>query len=466
MAKVISDKQRTLIFVNIIISCVASSMLMTALTSALPAVVSDLHISYAAGQWITSGYSLIMGIMMPLTAFLITRFPTKKLYLVGIGLSIFGLLLCIVAPNFPLIMIARGLQACGNGISTSMAQVILLTIYPPEKRGTAMGGYGLASGAAPVIAPTLAGIIVDYWGWRAIFVPVLVILIVSFVWAVFSFDNVLATEEKSFDSQSFALSVIAFGGLTLGIGNVVSYGITNTNVWPILVAGIIASVIFIRRQLHISYPFLELRVFKDKNYTVSIVGSMLQQFTVMGLSVLFPMYIQTVCGYSATISGLVRLPGSLAMAVTSLFAGTLYDKVGIKKLFIIGPTVMLVSMLGIATFTVATPLWLIAVLNIIYNISIGFLMMPIVTWGMQGLNGNLTAHGSALMNSLKTVAGSIGAALFVGIMSVADATATGKDPAYGFRLAVVFMAFTALALLVIGAVFTKPKKYEAVLKYK
>ena len=127
---------------------------------------------------------------------------------------------------------------------------------------------------------------------------------------------------------------------------------------------------------------------------------------------------------------------------------------------------MLVSMLGIATFTVATPLWLIAVLNIIYNISIGFLMMPIVTWGMQGLNGSLTAHGSALMNSLKTVAGSIGAALFVGIMSVADATATGKDPAYGFRLAVVFMAFTALALLVIGAVFTKPKKYEAVLKYK
>lgn len=457
MAKVVSDKQRTTIFFNIIISCVASSMLITALTSALPAIVSDLHISYAAGQWITSGYSLIMGIMMPLTAFLITRFPTKKLYLVGIDLSILGLLLCIVAPNFPLIMVARGLQACGNGISTSMAQVILLTIYPPEKRGTAMGGYGLASGAAPIIAPTLAGIIVDYWGWRAIFVPVLVILIVSFIWAVFSFDDVLETEEKSFDSQSFALSVIAFGGLTLGIGNVISYGITSTSVWPVLTAGIIAATIFVYRQLHISHPFLEVRVFGDRNFTVSIIGSMLLQFTVMGLSVLFPMYIQTVCGYSATISGLVRLPGSLAMAVTSLLAGTLYDKVGIKRLFIVGPTTMLISMLGIATFTSATPLWLIAILNVTYNISIGFLMMPIVTWGMRGLSSSLTAHGSALMNSLKTVAGSIGAALFVGIMSVMNTATIGKDSAYGFRITALFMAFVAFVLLVIGSVFIKPQ---------
>lgn len=144
-----TDKKRTLIFINILISCIASSMLATALTTALPPIMEDLQISVTTGQWLTSGYSLAMGIMMPLTAFLITRFPTKNLYLAGMGLFIVGLAVCVIAPGFYVMMCGRILQACGNGILTSMAQVILLTIYPIEKKGTVMGWYGLSVGAAP-----------------------------------------------------------------------------------------------------------------------------------------------------------------------------------------------------------------------------------------------------------------------------------------------------------------------------
>ena len=193
MACMLSEKKRSLIFVNIIISCVASAMLITALTTALPAVASDLKISLATGQWLTSGYSLVMGMMMPLTAFLITRFPTKKLYLTGLGISLAGLLLCAVAPNFGIVMIARGLQAIGNGITASMGQVIILTIYPPEKRGTAMGWYGLSTGAAPAFAPVLAGVIVDTLGWRAIFYCSFVVFAVAFLWAMYSFVDVRET---------------------------------------------------------------------------------------------------------------------------------------------------------------------------------------------------------------------------------------------------------------------------------
>lgn len=200
----LTDQKRTLIFINIVITCVATSMLATALTTALPAVIADLNISVTTGQWLTSGYSLAMGIVMPLTAFLITRLPTRRLYLSGLGLFIAGLLLSILAPSFPVMMLSRILQAGGNGILTSMAQVIILTIYPAEKRGSAMGWYGLSVGAAPVIAPTIAGLIVDWIGWRGIFILAGALIAVALLWAWFVFDNVLDTQENSLTPALFS----------------------------------------------------------------------------------------------------------------------------------------------------------------------------------------------------------------------------------------------------------------------
>ena len=213
----ITDRKRTLIFINILITCIASSMLATALTTALPPIIKAFDISVTTGQWLTSGYSLAMGTMMPLTAFLITRFPTRKLYLSAIGCFILGLLFCAAAPNFQFMMFGRILQACGNGVLTSMAQVILLTIYPVEKKGSIMGWYGLSVGAAPVIAPTIAGLLVDSVGWRMIFCIAIFIMLISLVFAVFVFDNVLENVITRFDLLSFILSAFAFGGITLGI---------------------------------------------------------------------------------------------------------------------------------------------------------------------------------------------------------------------------------------------------------
>lgn len=454
MACMLSEKKRSLIFINIIISCVASAMLITALTTALPAVASDLGISLATGQWLTSGYSLVMGVMMPLTAFLITRFPTKKLYLTGLGISLAGLLLCAIAPNFGIVMIARGLQAIGNGITASMGQVIILTIFPPEKRGTAMGWYGLSAGAAPALAPVLAGVIVDTLGWRAIFYCSFLIFTAAFLWALYAFDDVLETERKIFDMLSFLLSVVAFGGITLGIGNIGSYGVTSVAVWPILLLGGVTSVAFAMRQLRLEKPFLELRVFGDRSFFQSVTTGMAVYFVMMGLSVLLPLFIQTVCGYSATVSGIIRLPGSLVMAAVSLFAGKIYDKIGIRKLFLAGTGVMFLAGLGLMLINAESPLWAITAVNIVYNASIGFLLMPLVTWGVHGLDANMTAHGSALQNSLRTVAGSIGTAIFVSVMTSAAqgpaASEVGKVMERGFFIACALMACITMVLFLYG----------------
>lgn len=244
----ITPQKRTLIFLCMVVSGIASSTLSTAMTTALPNLVEYFCVSTSIGQWATSGYSLAMGMVMPLTAFLITRFPTKKLYLTGIGSFIVGLLLSIFAGNFAFMMIGRILQACGNGILMSAAQVIILTVYPAEKKGTMMGTYGLATTAAPIIAPTIAGLMIDAFGWKSIFWLVLVIMCISFVISAFVFEDVLELQDKKFDVISFIESIFAFGGITLGIGNISSFGLISIQAGLPLVAGIVVCVLFVLRQ--------------------------------------------------------------------------------------------------------------------------------------------------------------------------------------------------------------------------
>lgn len=450
----LTEQKRTLIFICLIVSGIASSTLSTAMTTALPNIVEYFGISTSIGQWVTSGYSLAMGMVMPLTAFLITRFPTKKLYVTGIGIFIIGLLLSIFSGNFSIMMVGRILQACGNGILMSAAQVVILTVYPTEKKGTMMGTYGLATTAAPIIAPTVAGLMIDAFGWKSIFYIVLIIMAFSFILSMIVFEDVLELQDKKFDAVSFIESIFAFGGITLGIGNISSYGIISIEAGAPLIIGIVVCVFFIIRQCSLEKPFLDVKILTNHNYAVSVISSMVLYLVMMGSSVMMPLYVQSVMGYSAVVSGLVTLPGSLATTIVSPFAGRFYDKMGIKKIFVIGSAVLVVSNVGMFFLNMDTPLWVAAGLNIIRNISIGSLMMPLLTWGTSNMDFKKVADASSLLTSFRTISGSIGSALFVGIMTAvsANSAATYGDMAlmHGMNVSFLWMAFGALVLLMIS----------------
>lgn len=450
----LTEKKRTLIFICLIVSGIASSTLSTAMTTALPNIVEYFGISTSIGQWVTSGYSLAMGMVMPLTAFLITRFPTKKLYVTGIGIFIIGLLLSIFSGNFSIMMVGRILQACGNGILMSAAQVVILTVYPTEKKGTMMGTYGLATTAAPIIAPTVAGLMIDAFGWKSIFYIVLIIMAFSFILSMIVFEDVLELQDKKFDAVSFIESIFAFGGITLGIGNISSYGIISIEAGAPLIIGIVVCVFFIIRQCSLEKPFLDVKILTNHNYAVSVISSMVLYLVMMGSSVMMPLYVQSIMGYSAVVSGLVTLPGSLATTIVSPFAGRFYDKMGIKKIFVIGSAVLVVSNVGMFFLNMDTPLWVAAGLNVIRNISIGSLMMPLLTWGTSNVDFKKVADASSLLTSFRTISGSIGSALFVGIMTAvsANSAATYGDMAlmHGMNVSFLWMAFGALVLLMIS----------------
>jgi MFS family permease len=305
----------------------------------------------------------------------------------------------------------------------------------------------LATTAAPVIAPTIAGLMIDAFGWKSIFYVVLVVMVISFFMACLVFDDVLELQDKKFDFLSFAESIFAFGGITLGIGNITSYGLFSVFAGVPLLVGIVGCICFAHRQLYLETPFLDIRILQNRQYRISVISSMLLYFTMMGSSVLMPLYVQTVMGYSAVVSGLVTLPGSLATALVSPFAGRLYDKMGIRKIFISGSVCLVISNLGMAFINMNTPLAVAAAWNVIRNVSIGALMMPLLTWGTGSVKEEKVADASSLLTSFRTISGSIGSAVFVGIMTFVGSTSTLM---HGLNMAFAAMALSALTLAVLA----------------
>lgn len=450
----LTSRKRMFIFFNLVVSGIATSVLSTAMTTALPGLVEYFGVSTSTGQWVTSGYSLAMGMVMPLTAFLITRFPTKRLYMTGIGCFILGILCSIFSGNFAVMMVGRVLQACGNGVLISAAQVIILTVYPPERKGTMMGTYGLATTAAPIIAPTVAGLMIDAFGWKSIFYLVLAIMVVSLVISGVVFEDVLEIQDKKFDILSFVESIFAFGGITLGIGNITGTGLVSVQAGVPLLIGVVTCVLFVIRQCRLENPFLDVKILSTWNYAVSVISSMVLYFVMMGSSVMMPLYVQSVMGYSAVVSGLVTLPGSLATALVSPFAGRLYDKMGIKKIFIVGSAALMISNIGMFLIALDTPLWVATAFNVIRNLSIGSLMMPLLTWGTSSVSSQKVADASSLLTSFRTIAGSIGSAVFVGIMTMVSAGSVEKygDHAliHGMNMSFFWMAVGSMVLLMIS----------------
>ncbi len=457
-------KTCNIIFFIQLVGAIVCSLLQTALTTVIPVIMNDFHITALMAQWLTSAYTLAMGIMVPATAFLLKRFKARNLFFGASGLFLLGVILSVFSPFFSVLMIGRILQALGNGVLLSMTQVVILTIYPPEKRGSVMGIYGLAAGAAPVVAPTLAGMVADALNWRAIFWIALVIMLLDILLGMKYYQNILPTEKVKLDLISLLLSTIGFSSLLLGVGNAGSSKLTGLYVALPILIGVLTLMMFVFRQLHLEEPFLELRILKRREYGLSVIVSMLFYAVMMAGTTLIPLYIQTLRGNSATISGLVMMPGSLIMALISPFTGKIFDKFGIRKLAIVGSGTIMISCIGLSFVGMHTSLLLISFLMIIRLIGIGCIMMPLVTWGMTVIETKNTAHGTALLTSLRTISGAIGSAVIVAVMTVASKMSDGTTISIaGMNAAFLFITVLAVIQLAVAVAFVGKKKKAAYL---
>src|SRR5699024_7150105 len=353
----------------------------TLLGTALSPIMEDLNLSENTVQWLQSIFMLVNGIMIPITAFLIERFTTRGLFLTAMGSFALGTLLCAIAPNFSFLMVGRVLQASVAGIMMPLMQTILFLVYPIEKRGSAMGMFGLVIAFAPAIGPTLSGWLVDQFPWRSVFYVVLPIAVLDIIIAYFILRNVTQQTFPKVDILSIIQSTLGFGGLLYGFSVAGAVGWSNNQVVISVIVGAVTLSLFIFRQLKLEQPILEFRIFKYKMFTLTTVLAMISFIAMIGAAVILPLLMQTMLGFSALESGMALLPGAVLMGLMNPVTGRLFDKFGAKWLAVIGLSIVTVTTFMFTVLTPETTFAYIAIVNGIRMFCISMVMMPVTTAG-------------------------------------------------------------------------------------
>lgn len=388
----------------------------TLMNVALPTIMKDFDITYSQVQWLTTGYMLVSGVLIPASAFFVVRFKNRNLFITAMSIFTIGTILAALAPNFAVLITARMIQAAGSAAISPLLMNVMLTSFPIEKRGTAMGMFGLVMIAAPAIGPTLSGYIVEHHDWRMLFEMIIPFAVLSLLFGIWKLQNVMETRKVSLDYLSLVLSTIGFGGLLYGFSVAGDKGWSSPWVYGTIAVGAISLIIFVIKQLKMDEPLLDISIYKYPMFALASVISIVVSVAMFSGMILTPAYVQNVRHISPFHAGLMMLPGALVMAVMSPITGKLFDKFGPRVLAFIGLTIMTVSTYFLTKLKVDSSYAYIISVYTVRMLGMSMVMMPIMTNGLNQLPMKKNPHGTAINNTAQQVSGAIGTAILVTIM--------------------------------------------------
>lgn len=386
----------------------------TALNMALTNIMEDFSIDASTGQWLTTGYLLVLAILVPLSAYLVRWFTTRQLVVGALVISTLGALLAAIAPSFTVLLIGRLIQAIGTGIFLPLMFSVVLMVFPMQKRGAVMGIVGLVITAGPALGPTLSGLIISASSWHYIFVVMIALNIILIVIGAPKMENVSDMSKPKIDILSLVLSTVAFGGIVYALASLAESPLSDVLVWAPLVAGVLSLVLFTVRQFKMEQPMINLRVFKYPMFTLGTLLMFATLFVILSVAILIPIYLKSVLAYTAIAAGLLMLPANFLNIVMAPIVGSNFDKVGARIFTRIGFILITVAaILFIVTLSATTPVWQVIVSLCILFLGVSMTIMPAQTNAMNELPQHFYADGSAAMNTLNQVAGAAGTAIAI-----------------------------------------------------
>jgi len=407
------------ILISLLISGFVGMFSETALNIAISNLMDVMNITAATAQWLTTGFLLTLGILTPVSGLLLQWFTTRQLFVASLVCSIVGTLVAALAPNFETLMVARVLQAAGTGLLLPLMFNTILIIIPAEKRGAAMGVIGLVLMFAPAIGPTIAGLLIEYLSWHWIFWISLPFLVIGLLFGLVYLDNVSQITKPKIDALSVLLSTIGFGGIVFGFSKA-GEGAEGWSSLPVLVSlalGLVGLLLFTLRQLYGKHPMMNLRVFTYPMFVVGLFMVLFCMMIILSTMLILPLYMQNGMALTAFAAGLILLPGSILNGFMSPLMGGLFDKYGPKWLVIPGLVIVAVALWLFSGINAGTATVLIVVLHCLLMVGIAMVWMPAQTNGLNQLPPELYPDGTAVMNTLQQVAGAIGTAIAVSILT-------------------------------------------------
>ncbi|MGF2055925.1 DHA2 family efflux MFS transporter permease subunit [Vagococcus fluvialis] len=427
MSQTKQSKQDITVLIILLFGTFLSFLNQTLMNVALPSVMKDFDITAAQGQWLSNGYMLISGVMIPATAFLIDRFKTRHLYLTSMIVFTLGTFIASISINYPMLIAGRMIQALGAGPISPLMTVVIMNMFPVQSRGKAMGFIGLAMNFAPAIGPTLSGWIVQSYDWRSIFYVILPLGIINILVAVFALKNFGEQTYPKFNFLGIVLSTIGLGTLLLGFSNAGDKPWFTFNVAGFVLIGLVVTGLFIYQQTHTKLPMLNFSVFKHRIFTLSSITNFVVIMGLYGGMILLPLYIQNVRGVSPMTSGMVLLPGAIIMAIMSPITGALYDRIGARYLSFTGLIILSIGTFMFTLIDMNTTVTYLAIMQGVRSFGLGLALMPIQTDALNDLPLELMSHGSAMYNTIRQIAGSLGTALLVTIMSISTSNFAAEN---------------------------------------
>ncbi len=404
---------------TLIIFILAAAILSAAqsvVTTGIAGVMADFHIHSTTAQWIYSSFLLVLGVMIPLSAFFTRRFKIKTILLASLALFLIGCIIAYFAPSIEVLIIARVIQACGSGILLPITQIVLFKVIPEEKWQVYMGLFGFIIGIAPALAPTAGGFIIDTIGWRSIFlifaIMVAVLILVASVVVKLEFE----TGPYPLDISSLILCVLSCVGIMFGFSNIAQNGFDL--IWVVLpiVIGAVSLVIFVKRQFGIDTPLVDLHALKNKYFFFGTLFSAILYFTMCGLNVIMPLFAQSIASHDATTAGIILLPATLVMIVFNFIGPLMANKFGVRKVLLLSCLFTVVGYLLMMTYTRNTTVEYMVVTQVIRAIGAGLGLMPAVTWTIAVVSGDVE-DATAINNTVRQIIGAIGSAVAVVLMA-------------------------------------------------
>ncbi|WP_308799263.1 DHA2 family efflux MFS transporter permease subunit [Agromyces silvae] len=442
---------------------------------AVPHLVDDLGITVTAAQWLTTAFLLTMAVVIPITGFLLQRFPTRPIFITAMTLFSAGTLLAALAPGFEVLLAARVVQASGTAIMMPLLMTTLMTVVPAAERGRFMGRVSIVMSVAPAIGPTISGLILSLASWRFMFWLVLPIAVTMLIIGIRKVETVNEPRRLPIDLFSVVLSAFGFGGLVYGLSQLGGEGgghgsaaadaaATPTAViWIAFGVGVAGIAAFIWRQIALQRhdrALLDLRTFRSRNFSISVALMIVLMASLFGTIIVLPYYLQRVLLLDPLETGLLLLPGGLLMGLLGPVVGRLYDRFGPTPLLVPASIVLSGALWSFTMLGETTPVWLVLLMHLAMSAALAFMFTPLFTSALGSVQPRFYSHGSAIIGTVQQVAGATGTALFIAVMAGSQTAAAAAGAAeiaaqaQGIRAAFLVGAIVSLGAIV-GALFIR-----------
>lgn len=425
----ISGRHRQAFVATLLTGTFTMSISQSALSTAYPAFMRSFHLGASTVAWLTTGFMLVMSLMIPVSPWLLSNMKFKHLFQSVVAVFALGTLLCIWAPSFPLLMTGRLLEAVAVGIIFPSYQTVMLTITPQERRGAVMGVAGLVMGSALAVGPIISGVLLTWFPWRALFALFFIIAIAVFVVSFVTIKDVMPLQPNQLDWLSVVLAA-SFPALLYVLSSATNQGM-NATLGIITVLGCLGAIWFVRRQLNQERPILQLRVFATRLFTQSVLMTGISYIALIVTTIIMPLYFQNVLHVSPLVSGLSLVPAAVGLSLLNPRAGKMLDRLGPRKVALTGMTLIVIGFTLMTLLVGHLPLWLAIICAMVTEAGNAFVMMPSVTAGANALPRDLIADGTAVTTTVRQLLGSLGVAVATMILQTVQ-QGTGSAVS-GFR---------------------------------